>query len=264
MKDAPNTKPAVSGPDEGPGPAGSPPLLKFCGIRSSGDALLAESLGADLAGFIFHPGSPRHLTPSAAAAADSGSLARVGVFVRQKAQEILEIMEEARLDLAQFHGPQTLKDASAVGPGRVLRVIWPERHASAGSLMAELSEWGGASRMFLFDAGLSGGGHGRAPGRGGAGGSAGGPLSFLEFAGKPSLLAGGLGPESLGNFPDPSGFRYLAGFDVNSGAESSPGVKDHGLMAQAASKARGISVRGRGGLDRDSLRAPPRSGRSGP
>jgi phosphoribosylanthranilate isomerase len=235
--------------------------VKFCGLRGSTDALRAEALGADLAGFIFHPGSPRAVAPSEAARVDSGRLVRVGVFVGQGASEILETMEEARLDLAQFHGGQTLSDALAVGPERVVRVFWPERHPAAGSLADELSAWRDAVAMFLFDAGLSGGGHGRPLGAGGGGASAATGLRFLDLAGRPSLLAGGLGPGTLGRLPDPGSFRHLAGFDMNSGVESSPGVKDHALMAEAASAAGALRVRGRGRFTREGLAAVRNSGK---
>lgn len=54
---------------------------------------------------------------------------RVGVFVEQEAEEIQRIMKIARLDLAQLHGGQSLDCALAVGPERVIRVIWPDRYA---------------------------------------------------------------------------------------------------------------------------------------
>jgi phosphoribosylanthranilate isomerase len=234
-----------------------PPLLKFCGLRLAGDCQAAWRLGADLAGFIFHPGSPRRVSPAEAAAADTGGLVRVGVFVAQGASEILEIMDEAALDLAQFHGRQTLKDAAQIGPERVVRVFWPERHAEDGSLDRELAEWRDAARMFLFDAGGSGGGHGR---------SLAGGLDFLARAGKPSLLAGGLGPAILAKLPDLAASAMLAGFDLNSGVESSPGVKDYGLMAAATAAAKALRVCGREGLDREALRtrSPAGQGPGGP
>ena len=44
-------------------------------------------------------------TPEAAARLDTGPrVKRVGVFVNQDAEEILEIMRAARLDIAQLHG----------------------------------------------------------------------------------------------------------------------------------------------------------------
>jgi phosphoribosylanthranilate isomerase len=152
------------------------------------------------------------------------------VFTGQGAQEILEVMGEARLDMAQFHGAQTPGDAARVGPGRVIRAVWPERHPDPVSLERWLAPWREASAMFLFDSGREGGGHGRAiPGG----------LRFLETAGKPSLLAGGLGPASLAGIMEGARPRWLSGFDVNSGVELSPGVKDRRLMDRAARAVKG-------------------------
>jgi phosphoribosylanthranilate isomerase len=173
----------------------------------------------------------------------------VGVFVGQGASEIIEIMEEAGLDLAQFHGGQTPADARRVGPGRVVRAVWPERHPDPASLERELAPWREVSRLLLFDAGVAGGGHGRPA-------AAGGPW-FLAHAGMPSLLAGGLGPRTLAALPDLSGYGWLAGFDVNSGVESSPGIKDRGLMAEAARLVKRLPA-GCPGPGREALRDPRR------
>jgi phosphoribosylanthranilate isomerase len=129
----------------------------------------------------------------------------------------LAIIREARLDLAQFHGPQDLKVAEMVGPERVIRVFWPER-LTLKELAADLDKWREAAALYLFDAGRSLGGHGQ-------------KLTNLNFGSpKAYLLAGGLSPPDLGRLW-PGSEPNFSGFDFNSGLESAPGVKDQAAIA---------------------------------
>jgi phosphoribosylanthranilate isomerase len=197
------------------------PIVKFCGLTRQEDLSFAESLGADVAGFILHPESPRGLSPEAAGRLKSKAILRAGVFVRQRGPEIVGIMKAAGLSLAQLHGAQTEEDAETIGPDRVIRVVWPERFESPDGLAAELLRWRGLARWLLFDAGQSGGGHGRSLGAG--------ALGCLGESPAPVILAGGLGPDSVRGLWPPEE-PNLAGFDFNSGVEAAPGRKDHALM----------------------------------
>lgn len=197
------------------------PLIKICGITNRKDADACVAAGADFVGFIFHDPSPRNMQPSAVADIATGRARRVGVFVRQSQAEVLEIMRRARLDLAQLGGDQDRSFCRAVGPERVLRVFWPERHRTRAGLADELGMFEGFAAYALLDAGVSGGGHGRAQDFG--------FLRGLE-APMPWLLAGGLSPDNL---PEAMAQCAPAGFDLNSGLESAPGVKDAGLVRRA-------------------------------
>ena len=135
--------------------------IKVCGLTRQQDADAVARLGVDFCGFIFHPASPRHITPQAAAAIDTAGMARVGVFVEQDADEILAVMQEARLDFAQLHGAQDGACAGRIGAGRVIRVLWPERYAGRGELEAIMEAHAAACAWFLLEAGQSGGGSGR-------------------------------------------------------------------------------------------------------
>ena len=206
--------------------------IKVCGLTRQRDADAAARLGAAFCGFIFHPASPRHLTSQAAAAIDTAGMARVGVFVEQGADEILAIMEEARLDYAQLHGAQLhgaqdLACAERIGPSRVIRVLWPERYASRAELMADMEAHAQVCAWFLLEAGRGGGGSGR-------------PQDWKRLAGlrspRPWLLAGGLSPLNVASavaecHPD--------GLDFNSGVEEAPGKKSPELLAAALTAASG-------------------------
>ena len=196
-------------------------LVKVCGLKRAGDVRDAVDLGADFCGFIFHPQSPRAIVPARASELDSGGCRRVGVFVEQGSEEILGILEAARLDFAQLHGRQSVDCALRIGAEKVIRVLWPERFASVGALQAEIDRHARACAWYLLDAGKRGGGSGRCLDWE--------SLRELRFP-RPWMLAGGLDAISLGTAlrscrPD--------GVDLNSGIEVAPGVKDTARLREA-------------------------------
>ena len=192
----------------------SAPLVKVCGMTRAQDVTGCTEAGADLLGFIFAAKSPRRLTPGQAAALPRTAAKRVGVFVEHTLSEVLAIMDEAELDLAQLHGGQDVEFCRAVGPDRVIRAFWPQKHLDLASLAAAMAPFAGAVRFALLDAGTSGGGHGLS-------------LDFATLAElsppMPWLLAGGLGPDNLA---EALRIAKPHGVDLNSGVESSPGLKD--------------------------------------
>ncbi|WP_300159960.1 phosphoribosylanthranilate isomerase [Solidesulfovibrio sp.] len=189
-------------------------LVKICGMTRAEDVVGCAEAGADLLGFIFAAKSPRRLTVAQAAALPRTGARRVGVFVEQTLDEVLAAMDAAELDFAQLHGGQTPDFCRAVGRERVIRAFWPQKHADTAALAAEVERFAGAIRYALLDAGSSGGGHGVS-------------LPFASLAAfspsMPWLLAGGLGPH---NVAEAVAQARPHGLDLNSGVESSPGLKE--------------------------------------
>ncbi len=189
-------------------------LVKICGMTRPEDVIGCAEAGADLLGFIFAAKSPRRLTAAQAAALPRTTAKRVGVFVEQTLDEVLAVMDAADLDFAQLHGGQDATFCRAVGPQRVIRAFWPQKHPDTASLAAEVQRFAGAIRYALLDAGTSGGGHGVS-------------LPFAPLAefspSMPWLLAGGLGPD---NVAEAVAQARPHGVDLNSGVESSPGLKE--------------------------------------
>ena len=172
--------------------------IKVCGITRKRDLSTAMGMRAHYCGFIFQPGSP---------------IRRVGVFVNQNAEEIMDIMKTARLEFAQLHGAHSLDCARRIGPEKVIRVLWPDRYESVDALQREMELWADSCAWFLLDAGTQGGGHGVS-------------LDWTSLASlsspRPWFLAGGLSSASLNRAleqcsPD--------GIDLNSGVEAIPGQK---------------------------------------
>ena len=86
--------------------------VKICGITRLEDALSALDAGADLLGFNFYPPSPRYLSPEACTALTSQlrrrgcSATLVGVFVNPSLNEVLNILRDCDLNLAQLCGDE--------------------------------------------------------------------------------------------------------------------------------------------------------------
>lgn len=208
-------------------------LVKICGQTQPDTARLCAELGADMLGFIFHHKSPRCSAPALPASLYLPGVLKVGVFVDQSVNETVALMRTGRLDVAQLHGGQDHAFcralADVLGPERIMKVVWPEQAATLAALQDELDSFAPLCGRFLADAGKDGGGHGR-----GIAEAAAGLLREARFP-RPWLLAGGLGPQTLG--PAFAHFRHGAsapvGLDLNSGVESAPGVKDETLLRAA-------------------------------
>ncbi|WFS63482.1 phosphoribosylanthranilate isomerase [Pseudodesulfovibrio thermohalotolerans] len=190
------------------------PLVKVCGMTRMEDVELCVELGVDLLGFIFHEKSPRNADPDFVASVKTGKVSKVGVFVDQTVDEILETMDRCGLHAAQLHGGQDTIFCWKIGPDRVIRAFWPDAYPSPHALAHDLEAYSEVCGHFLLDAG--------AKGQGGTGKSINlANLQHVEIH-TPWFLAGGLGPGNLkaALAADPPGL------DFNSGVESAPGIKD--------------------------------------
>ena len=86
--------------------------VKVCGITRPGDARLVSRLGANMVGLIFHRKSPRYITLKEAnviVAELPPLVRRVGVFVDEEPQRIIEIARRLRLHYIQLHGHEDSK-----------------------------------------------------------------------------------------------------------------------------------------------------------
>lgn len=136
-------------------------IIKVCGMTRAEDVEFCDALGIDLLGFIFHPESPRNVTPEWACAQKPGRALKTGVFVRQGVEEIRSIATGAGLDLLQLHGGHTVEQCLALGSERVIKTMWPERYPTVERLASDMLLFAPACRAILLDSGKSGGGHGR-------------------------------------------------------------------------------------------------------
>lgn len=86
----------------------SSPALKVCGLTQPDQIQELISINTDFLGFIFYEKSPRyvlnHLTIDDIAKISHQG--KVGVFVNEKIETIVEIAEKAKLNLIQLHGDE--------------------------------------------------------------------------------------------------------------------------------------------------------------
>lgn len=187
--------------------------VKICGLTRLEDALLAEALGAYALGFVLAPGSKRRISPEAArtiSAALGPLVVRVGVFRDQEPEEVLALMEKARLQVAQLHGSEPPEWAERVG--RFYPVV--KAFALEGPARPEWADY--PASALLLD--------GKAPGSG-EGYPRAWALPLLQ-TGKRVILAGGITPENLGEVLS---LRPYA-IDLASGVEEAPGVKSQAKL----------------------------------
>ena len=186
--------------------------------------------GIDWMGFIFYARSARSIdsrqwTVDSLKKTDSPSncqlstvicqLKRVGVFVNATPEYMMETANLYKLDYLQLHGNESPDTCYALQK-RGYAIIKAFSIASADDLTCT-TEYEERTDYFLFDT--------KCNSYGGSGKQFDWSVLASYKGNTPFLLSGGINPDSaeaLRNFSHPK----LAGIDLNSGFETSPGIKD--------------------------------------
>ena len=188
--------------------------IKICGITNKADALVAAELCVDMLGFVFYKKSKRYIEPLAAADIINElppGIAKVGVFVDEKKEDVIKIAEDAFLDMLQFHGAETPEYCGSFRPEyKVIKAFRLKTKADLKDVNAYDTDY------YLFDAYTT-------SCAGGTGTKFDwGILKDFEIL-KPMILSGGLDPDNVERaIIEVSPFAV----DVSSGVESAPGKKD--------------------------------------
>lgn len=209
--------------------------LKICGITNLIQAEAIASLGVDTLGFICVKDSPRYINPEEIKAITSqlpSETSKVGVFVNQSVEEIVNITKEGGLTAIQLHGDETPSFCAKLReflPDREIIKVF--RYQNSDSL-ANLDDYLSLVDTILLDTYQKEvyGGTGKT-------------FNWSELAdfrpSRPWLLAGGLNPENV----------ILAlntlkcdGIDLSSGVESNPGEKDLNKIKQLLQHLNSIKI----------------------
>lgn len=188
-------------------------IVKVCGMREPENIRAVERAGADWMGFIFYARSPRCVAapPSYLPAA----CRRVGVFVGERTDTIVQQAVRFGLSHVQLHGRETAEECRRLR-AEGLTVIKAFSVKGTADVQAATA-YEGACDYFLFDTACTG--------YGGSGVSFDWNALHAYCGHTPFLLSGGLRPDSmeaLARFHHP---RW-AGIDLNSGFETAPARKD--------------------------------------
>ena len=196
--------------------------IKFCGLTRVEDVHAACAAGASAIGFVFYPGSPRHITPDRAAELMREApafITPVGLFVNATADEIAEILKQVPLDMLQFHGDETPEQCQAIAQYTARRwykaiqvkpdldvIACIKKYQDAGASAVLLDAWhpelkGGTGHSFDWT-----------------------QFPQLDI---PLILAGGLKPD---NIEDAIQTAQPFAVDVSGGVESTKGIKDQQLI----------------------------------
>lgn len=136
------------------------PKLKVCGLTKLDQIQELISMNTDFLGFIFYEKSPRyvlkHLTLGDISKVDHQG--KVGVFVNEDLETIIEIVQKVNLNFIQLHGDESenfiseLKEKlnPEIGIIKVIR-IGSEKLDSASSIQETINRQLKTSNYLLFD-----------------------------------------------------------------------------------------------------------------
>lgn len=201
--------------------------VKICGVTDVAGAQAAVAAGADAVGFVFAE-SPRRIDVSRAMTIAAGIppfVERVAVFHHPDPADVLSIVRALRTDLVQTELDDRLVEALK-GQFQLLPVVHDGPYLQR-DVSYVLDTLGDRTPILL-----------EAAGRGGRGVAPDYERAAALARRLPLVLAGGLRPDNVAAAIAAVG-PYAV--DVSSGVESSPGVKDPGLVALFVAAASGCA-----------------------
>lgn len=203
--------------------------IKVCGITNINQFHQLALMDIDYAGFIFYKGSPRYVAGKinpAALNSTHNRIKKVGVFVNEAVDVILETAAEYSLDVVQLHGDESPELCKHLNQHLKLIKAFRINNENEHNLATLTQPYANCCDHFLFDAGINN-----------AFGGTGMQFNWnvLQQAAitKPFFLSGGI---DLADIKKIKAFGHpnLYAADINSRFEISPGFKDMKRVAEFA------------------------------
>jgi phosphoribosylanthranilate isomerase len=192
--------------------------IKICGMREPDNLRAVAALQPDLFGLIFYSRSPRRISAEdAETLPDFFGIDRVGIFVDEKVDTMLEIARRAKLFALQLHGSESPKICAEIKKKnhglKIIKVFFVGEDFDG----SRLAEYESVCDYFLFDT--------KTAKRGGSGKSFDWSVLHSFPIGRPFFLSGGIGEENIVEAIRACSGLPLYALDLNSKVEVSPGVK---------------------------------------
>ena len=202
--------------------------IKICGITREEDAYMCAELGFGAIGFVFYRPSPRYISPEKTlhilrgVRKDFPAIRAVGVFVDEEPKSLLSIAETAQLDVVQLHGNEKMENYDII-ISKFSKIVKVARSLEDGRQIAKKFPEHVAILLECSTGDLPGGNGAR--------------WNWAKTADLRKVckhcigIAGGL---------QPSNFLYAAAvsqadfFDLSSGVECAPGIKNYDELRKLA------------------------------
>lgn len=189
--------------------------LKVCGMRDATNILDVAAVQPDFMGFIFYDQSNRFVgTNFTIPKGFPRYIKKVGVFVNENLDRVLELVRMHQLDFVQLHGDEAVHFCAALRKKiKVIKVFRVDNDFD----FRQTKDFEDASDYFLFDT--------KTTAYGGSGKSFDWNLLNGYNGSTPFFLSGGINAENFSQAMSIKHAKFFA-LDINSGAETSPGKKD--------------------------------------
>ncbi len=188
-------------------------LVKVCGMREGQNVADVAELGISMMGFIFFDRSARFV--SSEAPATPRGIERVGVFVNELKENIVEVATRNSLNYIQLHGAESVslcRELKSLGYG-IIKAISVESPTD----MSRADMYDGEVDYLLFDT--------KCAEHGGSGRRFDWSILDLYTGSTKFLLSGGI-DENMADDISQITHPKLFGVDLNSRFEESPALKN--------------------------------------
>lgn len=194
--------------------------VKVCGITQIKQAQALDAMGVNYIGFIFYAPSKRYVLQNLQlrdiANFKPTKAKKVGVFVNETKEQLIEIIQKAGLEIVQLHGDEDVEYCASIKQyAKVVKVL------RVSTMPPIVTDFETAVDYLLFDTDSNL--------YGGTGNHFNWELLKIAEINTPYFLSGGIGPNDIGGIEvlkQTKVGKHLMALDVNSQFELAPGVKD--------------------------------------